>query len=194
METSPNSRMLGATSIPKNCPVTLRSTERSLWSPQQVMYDNCPEGMSVQHPTPAQLHGQLLHPLSLLQEKEAARWLAGTPSALKCSEVSALQSFHAPAVSQRFISPVIPSLKQSVMNMKGAGQEKREKGRSDSLHSPVTSSRRRGTCGAAQCSSTLRVKEGRAGGMSTPGVLPAPSPGTLLQKEAGTRLATELHP
>lgn len=163
METSPNSHMRGATSIPKDGPVTLRSTQRSLWSPKQVTYDNCPEGMSVQHSTPAQLHGQLLHPPSLLQGKQAARWLAGTPSVLKRSEVSALQSFHPPAASQCFISPVIPSLKQSVINMKGAGQEKRDKGRSDSLHSPVTSSRRRVTCGAAQCSSTLRVKEGRAG-------------------------------
>lgn len=129
METSPNSHMLGATSIPKDGPVTLRSTQRSLWSPKQVTYDNCPEGMSVQHPTPAQLHGQLLHPPSLLQGKQAARWLAGTPSVLKCSEVSALQSLHIPAVSQCFISPVIPSLKQSVINMKGAGQEKKGQGK-----------------------------------------------------------------
>lgn len=194
METSPNSRMLGATSIPKNCPVTLRSTERSLWSPQQVMYDNCPEGMSVQHPTPAQLHGQLSHPLSLLQGKEAARWLTGTLSALKCSEVSTLQSFHTPAVSQCFISPVIPSLKQSVMNMKGTGQEKKGEGKKRfSTQSSNFLKEERDLWGSPVQQHPPR-EGGRAGGMSTPGVLPAPSPGTLLQKEAGTRLATELHP
>lgn len=141
---------------------TLRSTRRSLWSPQQVTQDNCPKGMSLHHCAATQFHQAVAAsplPATGKTSSQTACW------SRTCRSSEAQGSLTTPMLPYPCSKPMPhlpcdPGLRQSVKeHEEDRAGKKRDKGRSDSLHSPITSSRRRVAYDAAQGSSTLRARE-----------------------------------